>query len=329
MKKKFVLVLALVLMAAVAVTAAPVTLTGSFKAGYKFAFPGIEAVNASGTEISIDGLSIADDFWKVSVESGALNFGEDNTIGGKLSIYLDKALAANGVDMGDVTATFDIGNSATMDGLTVYSDPNSTSLKLQMEGAYSSALTVGYSSLASAYVALDPTDATNHPFLVSAKIVPVEGMSVAAGYTNYAKNEFQSTASTDDKGAVGGSVMIDIAKLAGLDFGLSASAQEVYFLGQKESDFLAAVSGSYADLSAYAEYQLFAGTSNVIAKVSYSGIKNAGMYAKLTLKDLSNIATTIEAGANYKMGGVTYALDGSYDVKGEAFSLTPSVEVTF
>ncbi|MCH3907031.1 MAG: hypothetical protein LKE28_01960 [Sphaerochaeta sp.] len=326
MKKKFVLVLALVLMAAVAVTAAPVTLTGSFKAGYKFAFPGITAVNAS-TEISIDGLSIADDFWKVSVGSGPLDFG--NKIGGKLSIYLDKALAANGVDMGDVTATFDIGNSTTMDGLTVYSDPNSTSLKLRMKGAYSSALTVGYSSLASAYVALDPTDATNHPFLVSAKIVPVEGMSVAAGYTNYAKNEFQSPASDDATGAVGGSVMIDIAKLAGLDFGLSASAQEVYFLGQKESDFLAAVSGSYADLSAYAEYQLFAGTSNVIAKVSYSGIKNASMYAKLTLKDLSNIATTIEAGANYKMGGVTYALDGSYDVKGEAFSLTPSVEVTF
>jgi hypothetical protein len=75
MKKKFVLVLALVLMAAVAVTAAPVTLTGSFKAGYKFAFPGITAVNAS-TEISIDGLSIADDFWKVSVGSGALNFGK-------------------------------------------------------------------------------------------------------------------------------------------------------------------------------------------------------------------------------------------------------------
>jgi hypothetical protein len=246
---------------------------------------------------------------------------------------LDKALAANGVDMGDVTATFDIGNSTTMDGLTVYSDPNSTvsdnSQKLRMKGAYSSALTVGYSSLASAYVALDPTDATNHPFLVSAKIAPVEGISVAAGYTNYAENNFQSTASTDDKGAVGGSVMIDIAKLVGLDFGLSASAQEVYFLGQKESDLLAAVSGSYADLSAYAEYQLFAGTSNVIAKVSYSGIKNAGMYAKLTLKDLSNIATTIDAGANYKMGGVTYALDGSYDVKGEAFSLTPSVKVTF
>jgi hypothetical protein len=193
-------------MAAVAVTAAPVTLTGSFKAGYKFAFPGITAVNASGKEISIDGLSIADDFWKVSVASGALDFGEDNAIGGKLSIYLDKALAANGVDMGDVTATFEIGNSGVMSGPTVYTDPNGTvsdnSYKVRMAGTYSSALTLGYGTIGSVYFAFSPVKTTvsgnaadgsvagRTPIVIGATVNPIDGVSAAVAFTDYAQNKF-------------------------------------------------------------------------------------------------------------------------------------------
>jgi hypothetical protein len=98
------------------------------------------------------------------------------------------------------------------------------------------------------------------------------------------------------------------------DFALSVSAQDIYYLGQAKNYLLAAVSGGVGDVSAYAEYQLFDQTSNVIAKVSYSGIKNASMYAKLSLNDLSSISTEVSAGASYAMGGVTYALDGTYKV---------------
>jgi hypothetical protein len=139
----------------------------------------------------------------------------------------------------------------------------------------------------------------------------------------------EDVAKYDTKGAIGGSVALDVAKLVSTDFALSVSAQDIYYLGQAKNYLLAAVSGGVGDVSAYAEYQLFDQTSNVIAKVSYSGIKNASMYAKLSLNDLSSISTEVSAGASYAMGGVTYALDGTYKSTGKVFELTPSMKVTF
>jgi hypothetical protein len=327
MKKKFVLVLALVLMAAVAVTAAPVTLTGSFKAGYKFSFPGVEASNTP--EINTDGLALTGDFWKVGVASDLFTFGDDNAVKGTLTVYLDKALAANGVDMGDVTATFAIGNSSILVGPTVYTDPNGSGYKVRMNGTYSSALTLGYGSVGSVYFGFSPVTTATQTVIVGATVAPVDGVSFAVAYTNEAENKFGSSATIDKKGAFGGSVTVDVAKLLDTDFALSVSAQDIYYLGQAKNYLLAAVSGGVGDVSAYAEYQLFDQTSNVIAKVSYSGIKNASMYAKLSLNDLSSISTEVSAGASYAMGGVTYALDGTYKVTSKVFELTPSMKVTF
>jgi hypothetical protein len=356
MKKKFVLVLALVLMAAVAVTAAPVTLTGSFKAGYTFSFPGVVASNTP--EINTDGLALTGDFWKVGVASDLFTFGDDNAVKGTLTVYLDKALAANGVDMGDVTATFAIGNSGVMSGPTVYTDPNGTvsdnSYKVRMAGTYSSALTLGYGTIGSVYFAFSPVKTTvsgndadgsvagRTPIVIGATVNPIDGVSAAVAFTDYAQNKFdlfdttnadnkpvKDVAKYDTKGAIGGSVALDVAKLVSTDFALSVSAQDIYYLGQAKNYLLAAVSGGVGDVSAYAEYQLFDQTSNVIAKVSYSGIKNASMYAKLSLNDLSSISTEVSAGASYAMGGVTYALDGTYKSTGKVFELTPSMKVTF
>ena len=358
MKKKFVLVLALVLMAAVAVTAAPVTLTGSFKAGYKFSFPGVVASNTP--EINTDGLALTGDFWKVGVASDLFTFGDNNAVKGTLTVYLDKALAANGVDMGDVTATFAIGNSDVMSGPTVYTDPNGTvsdnSYKVRMAGTYSSALTLGYGTIGSVYFAFSPVKtvasspvavatadgsvAGRTPIVIGATVNPIDGVSAAVAFTDYAQKKFDKIADPTDadadkiatydtKGAIGGSVALDVAKLVSTDFALSVSAQDIYYLGQAKNYLLAAVSGGVGDVSAYAEYQLFDQTSNVIAKVSYSGIKNASMYAKLSLNDLSSISTEVSAGASYAMGGVTYALDGTYKSTGKVFELTPSMKVTF
>jgi len=357
MKKKFVLTLALVLMVATTLVAFPVEFTGSIKAGYKLTFDPTVIAAANTPEINIDALSVSGDFWKVGVGGGTLSFDTDNAIKGTLSIYLDKALAEQGVDMGDLTLTLALGNKGTVSGLHVYSDPNESvddnGWRVRQKGSYSTEVQVGYGSLLTASVSADPTDKTNKPVQLSAKVAPMDGVSAAVAYTNYAENKFRkvsvdskpyyfdtadgkvkndkkvttSSNPVDADGAIGGSVAVDVAALAGLDFGLTVSAIDTYFIGFEENYLLAAVNGSYEDLEAYAEFQAFDGTSNLIAKVSYSGIENMGVYGKLTLADLSDIDTTIGFGADYTMGGVKYALDAEYAAK--ALSLTPSVKVSF
>ena len=73
MKKKFVLTLALVLMVAASLVAAPIEMTGAVKAGYTLSFNpnGIAALDT--TELDLDGLSVSGDFWKVSIGGGALS----------------------------------------------------------------------------------------------------------------------------------------------------------------------------------------------------------------------------------------------------------------
>ncbi|MDT4763213.1 hypothetical protein [Sphaerochaeta sp. PS] len=331
MKKKFVLTLALVLMVAATIVAAPVTLTGSFKAGYTITTNPNAIAALDATEFDIDGLALTGDFWKLAVADGPLSFDDDATNTGTLTIYLDKALAAQGTDMGDLTLALSIGNKGTVSGLHVYTDPNGTvgdkGYRVRQKGSYSTEAVVGYGSMVTASLSFDPTDSTNNPFQISAKTTPVDGVSAAVAYTNYAENKWASTIDAD--GAFGGSVAVDVAALAGLDFGLSASAIDTYFLGQEKNYMLAGLKASYEDIAAYTEYQLFDGTSNLIAKASYSGIENVGMYAKLTLNDLSDIKTVIGAGASYKMGGVTYALDGDYTVATSVMTISPSVKVSF
>ncbi|HHT79762.1 MAG TPA: hypothetical protein GXZ69_00795, partial [Spirochaetales bacterium] len=80
MKKKFVLTLALVLMVAVTLTAAPldVKVSGSFKAGYDFNF--VSSGNtitplggSAGDEAEVMGVfNVASDFWKITFKTGSL-----------------------------------------------------------------------------------------------------------------------------------------------------------------------------------------------------------------------------------------------------------------
>nr|WP_321294624.1 hypothetical protein [uncultured Sphaerochaeta sp.] len=321
MKKKFVLTLALVLMVATTLVAFPVEFTGSIKAGYKLTFDPTAIAASNTPEINIDALSVSGDFWKVGVAGGTLAFDTDNAIAGTLSIYLDKALAEQGVDMGDVTVTLAIGNMGDVKPSDVYADTNDKVAELAMKGTYSSKVTVGYTDMVTVELAADPTNTADKPIMLGAKFAPVDGVKAAVGYTNF-------TAS-GDKGGMTASASADIAALAGLDFALTASAITVYNFDTEKNNLYAEVNGSFEDISAWAEYQLLDTTSNLIAKVTYAGIENMGIYGKLSLADFSDIATTIGFGADYTMGGVKYALDAEYAAATEAFSLTPSVKVSF
>lgn len=320
MKKKFVLTLALVLMVAATLVAAPIDLKGSIKAGYTMTFNpnGVTALDT--TELDISGLSVSGDFWKVGIGSGPVNFGKDDMNAGTLTVYLSKALAAQGMDMGDLSLEFAIGNTANVKPADVYTDSNDAVAELEMIGAYSTKVTVGYTDLLKVEFAVDPTNTTDKPILLGATVNPIDGVKAALGYTNKTAN--------GTKGGLTASACVDLAALADLDFGLKASAITVYDLNTEKNKLYAELTGSVEDISAWVEYQLIEGTSNVIARVGYSGIENVGTYAKLTLNDFSDLTTKIGAGVNYALGGVTYALDAEYVLDG-AFTLKPSVKVSF
>ncbi len=189
MKKKFVLTLALVLMVAATIVAAPVELSGEFKAGYNLNFNPNSITNkhldtvgyADAAEISVTG-----DFWKVSFD--ALAFTGDSDNAATASIYLDKALAAQGMDMGDLTVTLGIGSKGSLKPADVYTDSNDAVAELKMLATGNSFdVTVGYGSLLTAYMGADPTDTANKPFVLGVTTTPVDGIKAGFGYTNYAE----------------------------------------------------------------------------------------------------------------------------------------------
>ncbi len=334
MKKKFVLTLALVLMVAASLVAAPLEVSGDFKAGYTFAFNpnGVTALDL--TEAQANAVVVSGDFWEM--EFGTINFTGDNDDTGTLTVFLDKALAEQGVDMGDVSLKFAIGNMGTQKPSDVYSDSNDAVKELEMNGAYSTKVTVGYTDMVTAEFAASPIDTTNKPIMLGAKFAPVDGVKAAVGYTNYATYKNAADAVTvAPKGGFTGSVLVDVAALADLDFGLTVSAIDVFYFEETTlstdslNNLYAEVKASFGDIAAWVEYQNVFAKNNVIGKVTFTGIENMSINAKVALNDLSDIKTVISGGASYKMGGVTYALDAEYAAATEKFTLKPSVAVAF
>ncbi|MGB4406822.1 MAG: hypothetical protein WBI82_08195 [Sphaerochaeta sp.] len=321
MKKKFVLTLALVLMVAVTLTAAPIELGGEFTASRTFTFDPTTVAVASSLELN--GLSVSGDFWKLSFSDAPLNFGYVGN-NAAAEIYLDKALAAQGVDMGDITLTLGVGDKGSSDLMHVYYDDPSKIVGMVGIAQGTTDLTVGYTDMVTAKAAVS-FDTTNNPVALSATFAPLDGVKAAAGFTNYA-------GATETKGAMAVSASVDVAALAGIeDIGLSAYVYDGFYFDSSNNYLDVAVQASYTDIDVTVAMNTNTATdkTGMFVEGSYGGIENVGLSAKLSLADLTGtIATTIEAGGNYSMGGVKYALDAKYVVDG-AFSLTPSVTIGF
>ena len=348
MKKKFVLTLALVLMVAVGLSAAtPLTVGGTFKTGYEFTF--VENGNAiaaaeKGSEAKNAAISISGDFWKVSL-SAKTGMLFDAKMAAKAEIYLDKALAEQGMDMGDLTLKMAIGNMGDLGGLSAYSNKRDDLQDLKMssgfDGAYAASMTVGYGDLVTVMVGVDPVSfldqdaalAKNNAIILSAKSEPVEGVTAAIAYTNVSNGLKDTNTSAD--GAFAGSVNIDIAALAGLDFGLGVSAYDLYNFEKKENNLYVELNGSFADFSAWTEYRILDKTNDMKLEVAYAGIENVGLSAFVELGDITKqaaadeVTVKIGGGVNYKMGGVTYALDADYAVQAKTFTMSPTVKISF
>ncbi|MEA5105771.1 MAG: hypothetical protein VB010_00270 [Sphaerochaeta associata] len=315
MKKKFVLTLALVLMVAAAVVAAPLEIKGEFSAGRTFTFKPLAVTSANNVKLAK--VSASTDFWKVSIDGGAVSL--DGGMTGVADIYLDKALAEQGMDLGDMTMTLSVGNKGGSGILSVYADPNDSLGGLSAAGTKpnTTELTVGY-DMVTVKAGLVFNTATDWPLQISAKLAPVDGVTATVGFVSY-------VSATETKGGIGGSVKIDVAALADLDFDLAVSVYDKYLLEGKDNTLFVAAEAGFGDISADAEF-IMGATNDLLFNASYSGIENVGLSAGLTMTDLSNIDWAISGAVDYTMGGVKYKLAAEYD---GALTLKPSVTIKF
>ncbi|MDC7229813.1 MAG: hypothetical protein PQJ48_05855 [Sphaerochaetaceae bacterium] len=327
MKKKFVLTLALVLMVAgTLVAATPIEVSGTFSAGYDFEFTAPTAGATGGTADLVTVLDFTGDFWKVSLKDGsAVLFEDENTaVAATAEIYLDKALAEQGVDMGDLAITLHVGDDVSGSAKTVLADPNDWAAGMGMATTTDNfGLTVKYGDMVEVYASVDPT-VKALPMVISAKFMPVDGIDAAVGFTNDANGVIVSAAA-------------DVAALAGLeDIALSASVEDIYLLDAETNELNADVKAEVSGVGLWAAYQMTAAKVNKLAaKASYeTTVEDFDLSAsfKAEMLDLSDIANTttytIAAGAGYSMGGVDYALDAEYVIDG-TFTLSPSVSISF
>jgi|GEM_PF-1290697 len=372
MKKRFVLVMALILLVASASVFADVKITGSFRAGYKFVWNNdnklaVTAVKrATGAE-SRTYMNVADKdgIWSINF-SGALVLNNSDIINlspatltgtrSAATISLDKALKTANVDLKDVTVDLSIGNTTHTAALWAYSDPLGNEYYLENTGVYSTALTVGYAKMVKVRFGFDPSvgvaAASDKEFrmVLSALVTPVDGVSVAGGFANRAYDEQKST---DYKTGLDASVNADIAKLAQLDkdVKVGASAHLRYYAKDTSDNdvkltFLdGALTGGYKTISGYVEYRgSFDGVNSdnnkngMQVKATYSGIKNASLYASY---DLNNFKSTdhvskITVGATYTLAGIKFCgepyfqltkASGADDVK--AFGITTYAQIGF
>jgi hypothetical protein len=264
----------------------------------------------------------------VDLKSGTYKPGKEDPVTALLTIDLAKTLAAEGVDMGDVSLTLHagtgVGQAAPTVTANVYDSAPWKKKEVKMTAGNNFGLTIGYADLGTLYVSYDPVGGKS--IVVGAKLAPVDGVTAALGFTNDQGGE----------NAFGVSAAADIAKLAGLDFALKSTVEYVGVLTDPVGNHLLFdVAGNYEGIGLWVAYQTDFTDHAVAANVSYeTEIEGFGLSAGATIasKDVSafgdNFSLEFDAGVSRVMSGVTYALDLGYALKG-AFSLTPSVTISF
>ena len=325
MKKKFVLTLALVLMVAVSLSAAtPVVVSGVFDFGYEVSIDdGVTTSLDQNSNLSTF-VAVSSDYWKVTLGAytGTMFADEVALESAKADIYLDKALADEGIDMGDLAVTLHVGVDVGNRAATVFANKNEWHKKSfefrAGAGAANLGTTFKYGDLVELYLAADVDGGAFR--VIGAKTAPVDGVTAALGYA------------VDNK-LLAASVAVDVAALAGLDFDLGASLAYQGDFENEGTKVLAGVAGAYQGIGLWVEFVTDLDIHRLAAKASYAttleGVDlDAGV--KVSIDDFSDIEVGVafDASAAYTMGGVKYKLALGYELK-DAFTITPSVSFSF
>ena len=337
MKKKFVLTLALVLMvAATLVAATPIEVSGEFSAGYDFTFAsGANATkHSAGAELDTV-FNFTGDFWKVTAKGGVLLADGADAASANAAIYLDKALKAEGVDLGDVTLTLHLGTGVGKAAPSVLADKaeyrKDRGIKLADATKGNFGLTVGYGDLVEVYAAAYP--AAGFPVVAGAKVTPVEGVAVAVGFSNEWDNN-KALAAAPVK-ALAASAKADIAALANLDFDLAVTGEFLYDLDNKASEINADVAGVYEGIGLWVAFNTDLTKHKMAAKASYEldiedfTVSVGAKYEAKDFDDMANFEVDLSAEAGYDFGGVSYSLGLAYGIKAKTFVVSPSVTIKF
>ncbi len=341
--KKILTILTVALLACTTVFAA-LNVSGEFEAGYKFSF--IDGKYAAESQDAKEGkfvLKVTDDanIWTINIK--ALDkLDSSNKLDGNLALDLDALLAANGVDMGDVSLALSIGNNSAMTALSAYNDvTGDAGYKFKNNGNYSTELAVGYGDYIQTKIAFDPVATVkdldgkvkkegNGSLVLSAMTAPVDGVKVSLAYSRdaiiYAKGSDDNAIYAVN--AFGGAVDLNVGALAGLDFDLGVSVYDNYGWGgtsvknetteklepkgKAYNALAAAVYGGVDVVDAFVEFRV---DSNIDAKaVTTVGMKsqvNFNVVENLGLDVFFNIGNFDEFKSTYEVGGdVSYTLSG-------------------
>jgi len=286
MKKKFVLVLALVLLVATtAAFAGDVNFSGRARAGYVFKFTdsGTAITAKYPTEAKINFVvADADGLWTITYKTigASAVFGSNEKFGANISGDVTKALAKNGVDTGDWSVVLGIGNNWSS-ALTAYSDPNGNGYDIMdLGGSYATSLTVGYGDLVTVKGIVSPINATtaDTAYSVTALFDLADyGVTATVGYGKNVADDCDAATIVTDGGAVIASATVDIAKIAKLDdLKLSASVFEEYAIDDEANYLQANILGGTDSTYGWVEYRQWDETKILQVKGVFNVINNGG-----------------------------------------------------
>ena len=366
--KKILTILTVALLACTTVFAA-LNVSGEFEAGYKFSF--VDGKYAAESQDAKEGkfvLKVTDDanIWTINIK--ALDkLDSSNKLDGNLALDLDALLAANGVDMGDVSLALSIGNNSAMTALSAYNDvTGDAGYKFKNNGNYSTELAVGYGDYIQTKIAFDPVATVkdldgkvkkegNGSLVLSAMTAPVDGVKVSLAYSRdaiiYAKGSDDNAIYAVN--AFGGAVDLNVGALAGLDFDLGVSVYDNYGWGgtQKKNDaddlvalgkaynaLAAAVYGGVDVVDAFVEFRVDSDinakavtTVGMKSQVNFNVVENLGLDVFFNIGNFDAFKTSYEVGGDvsYTLSGVKFAANLKFAGDGNVFSITPKVVVTF
>ena len=367
--KKILTILTVALLACTTVFAA-LNVSGEFEAGYKFSFEdGKYAAESQDAKEGKFVLKVTDDanIWTINIK--ALDkLDSSNKLDGNLALDLDALLAANGVDLGDVSLALSIGNNSAMTALSAYNDvTGDAGYKFKNNGNYSTELAVGYGDYIQTKIAFDPRSNTrddkgevqkntgNGSLVISAMTAPVDGVKVSLAYSRDAIIYAYGSDDNDVRAtnAFGGAVDLNIGALLNSDFALGVSVYDNYAWGNTSSEDIegfisgkaynalaAAVYGGVDVVDAFVEFRV---DSNIDAKavttvgmksqVNFNVVENLGLDVFFNIGDFDAFKSTYEVGGDvsYTLSGVKFAANLKYagDTGNGVFSITPKVVVTF
>ena len=341
--KKILTILTVALLACSTVFAA-VNLSGEFEGGYKFLFSDGEysATTQDGKTEGKVTLKFTDDagIWTVNVK-GLATLDSGNALDANLSLNLAALMAANGVDLGEVSLALSLGANKQMTALSAYNDVTGDELyKFKNDGKYSTELAVGYGDLIQTKIAVDPKVGGKFALVASALTKPVDGVAVSVAYAHNGYFKLSDGAEKTPENAASVAADINVGTLAGLDFDLGVTVYDNFGWKKDASDnaFAAAVYGGVDVVDAFFEFRMdnvtvakeTATTLGMKTQVNLNIVENLGLDAYFSIKDFDLFDTTYAVGGDvsYTVSGVKFAANLEYGATA-GFSVTPKIVVTF